>query len=151
MFKLDLETAEEPEIKLPTCLGSYKKREISGETTTSALLTISQPLIVWTRNCEKFLKRWEHQTTLPASREICMQIKKQQLRADMERWTCSKLGMECVKALYCHSAYLTYMQNTSWEMLGWMKHKLEFRFPGKISITSNTQMTPPLWQKVKRN
>ena len=85
---------------------------------------------------------------LPASWEICMQVKKQQLELDMEQKTVSKLGKEYVKAVYCHPAYLTYMQSTSWEMLGWMKHKLESRSPGGISITSDTQMTPPLWQKV---
>ena len=62
-----------------------------------------------------------------------------------------KLGMEYVKALYCHPAYLTYMQSTSCEMPGWMKHKQESRLPGETSITSDTQMTPPLWQKAKRN
>ena len=60
-------------------------------------------------------------------------------------------GKGYVKAAYCHPAYLTYMQNTSYKMLGWMKHKLERRLPGEISITSDMQMTPPLWQKVKRN
>ena len=70
---------------------------------------------------------------------------------DMEQWTGSKLGNEYIKAVYCHPAYLTYMQRTSCEMLGWMKPKLESRLPGKISITSDLQMTPPLWQKVKRN
>ena len=69
---------------------------------------------------------------------------------DMEQWTGSKLGKEYVKAVYCHPAYLTYMQSTSCEMLGWMKHKLESRLLGEISITSDMQMTPPLWQKVKR-
>ena len=69
----------------------------------------------------------------------------------MEQQTGSKLGKEYVKAVYCHPAYLTYMQNTSREMLGWKKHKLELRLPGEISITSDMQMTPPLWQKVKRN
>ena len=91
------------------------------------------------------------QTTLPASWEICMQVKKQQLELDMEQQTGSKLGKEYVKAAYCHPAYLTYMQSTSCEIPGWMKHKLESRLPGKISITSDTQMIPPLWQKVKRN
>ena len=62
-----------------------------------------------------------------------------------------QLGKEYIKAIYCHPAYLTYMQNTSWEMLDWMKHKLESRFPGEISITSNKQMTPHLWQKTKKN
>ena len=80
-----------------------------------------------------------------------MQVKKQQLELDIEQWTGSKLGKECVKAVYCHPAYLTYMQSTSCEMLGWMKPKLESRLLGEISITSDMQMTPPLWQKVKRN
>ena len=78
-----------------------------------------------------------------------MQVKKQQLEPDMEQWTGSKLGKECDKSLYCHPAYLTYMQSASREMLDWMKHKLESRLPGKISITSDMQMTPPLWQKAK--
>ena len=78
-----------------------------------------------------------------------MQDKKQQLELDMEQQTGSKLGKESVKAVYCHPAYLTYIQSTSSEMQDWMKHKLESRLPGEISITSDTQMTPPLWQKVK--
>ena len=65
--------------------------------------------------------------------------------------TSSKQEKECVKAVYCHPAYLTYMQSTSWETLDWKKHKLESRLPGEISITSDMQMTPPLWQKVKRS
>ena len=80
-----------------------------------------------------------------------MQHKKQQLEPDMEQQAGSKLGKEYIKAVYCHPAYLTYMQNTSCEMLGWMKHKLESRFLGEISITLDMQMTPPLWQKVKKN
>ena len=80
-----------------------------------------------------------------------MQVKKQPLELDTEQRTGSKLGKEYVKAVYCHSAYLTYMQRTSCEMLGWMKHKLESRLKGEISITSDMQMTPPLWQKEKRN
>ena len=80
-----------------------------------------------------------------------MQIKKQRLESDMEQGTGSKLGKEYVKAVYCHPAYLTYMQSTSCEMAGWMKHKLESKLQGEISITSDMQMTPPLWQKVKRN
>ena len=70
---------------------------------------------------------------------------------DMEQQTGSKSGEEYVKAVYCQPAYLTYMQSTSCEMLGWMKHKLESRLPGKIPITSDMQMTSPLWQKAKRN
>ena len=80
-----------------------------------------------------------------------MQVKKQHLELDMEQQTGSKSGKECTKAVYCHSAYLTYMQSTSWEILGWMKHKLESKLLGEISITSYTQMTPPLQQKVKKN
>ena len=77
--------------------------------------------------------------------------KKQQLELDMEQWTGSKSGKEYVKVEYCHPTYLTYMQSTSYEMPGWMKHKLESRLPGEISITSDMHMTPPLWQKVKKN
>ena len=110
----------------------------------STLLTMPKPLTVWiTTNCGNFFKRWEYQTTWPASWEICMQVRKQQLELDMEQQTGSKLGKQNVKAVYCHPAYLTYMQSTSWETLGWMKHKLESRLPGEISITSDMQMTPP--------
>ena len=80
-----------------------------------------------------------------------MLVKKQQLELDLEQQTGSKLGKEYMKAVYCHPAYLTYMQSTSCEMPGLMKHKLESRLLGEISITSDMQMTPPLWQKVKRN
>ena len=80
-----------------------------------------------------------------------MKVKKQQLELDMEQQTSSKSEKEYIKAVYCHPAYLTYMQSTSWEMPGWMKHKLESRLPGEISITSDRQMTPPLWQKAKKN
>ena len=80
-----------------------------------------------------------------------MQIKKQQLEWDMKQQTGSKLGKEYVKAVYCHPAYLTYMQSTSCEMPGWMKHKLVLRLLGEISRTSDIQMIPPLWQEVKRN
>ena len=71
-----------------------------------------------------------------------MQVKKQQLELDMEQQTGSKSGKEYIKSVYCHPAYLTYMQSTSCEMLGWMKHKLESRLLGEISITSDMQMTP---------
>ena len=80
-----------------------------------------------------------------------MQVKKQQLELDIEQWTGSKLGKEYVKAVYCHPAYLTSIQSTSCEMLGWMKHKLESRLLGEISITSDMQMIPSIWQKVKKN
>ena len=80
-----------------------------------------------------------------------MQVKKQQLELDMEQQTGSKSGKEYIEAVYCHPAYLTSMQSASLEMPGWMKHKLESRLPGEISITSDMKMTPPLWQKAKRN
>ena len=112
----------------------------------------AKALPVWiTINCGKFWKRWEYQTTWPASWEICVQVKKQHLELGMEKQTASKLEKEYVKAVYCQPAYLTYMQSTSCEMPGWMKHKLESRLPGEISITLDMQTTPPLWQKVYKN
>ena len=80
-----------------------------------------------------------------------MQVKKQQLESDMEQQTGSKLGKEGIRAVYCHPVFLTYVQSTSCKMPGWMKHKLESRFPGEISITLDKQKIPPLWDKVKRN
>ena len=80
-----------------------------------------------------------------------MQVRKQQLDLDMEQQAGSKLEKEYVKVVYCHPAYLTYMQSTSWETLGWMKLRLESRLPEEISITSDMQMIPPLWQKAKKN
>ena len=82
--------------------------------------------------------------TLPASWEICMQVKKQELELDLDQQTGSKSGKEYVKSVFCHPVYLTYMQSTSCKMPSWMKHKLELRLPGEISITSDTQMTAPL-------
>ena len=90
----------------------------------------------------------DHLTSL--LRNQC-QIKKQQLELDMEQQTGSKSGKEYDKAVYCFPDYLTYMQSTLCKILGWMKHKLESKLLGEISITSDTQMTPPSWQKVKRN
>ena len=97
-----------------------------------------------TTNCGKFLERWEYQTTWYFN---CMQVKKQQLELGMEQQTGSKQEKEYVKAVYCHRAYLTYMQSTSCEMLGWMKHKLESRLWGEISTTSEMQMTLPYGRK----
>ena len=87
MFKLDLEKAEEPEIKLPTYIGSLKKQENSIITSISALMTMPKPLNVWSQQTGKFWKRWEYQITWPVSWEICMQVKKQQLELDMEQQT----------------------------------------------------------------
>ena len=93
----------------------------------------------------KILQEMGDQTTWPASWEICMHVRKQHLELDMEQQTGSKSEKEYVKTVY-----LAYMQNTSWEMLGWMKLKLESRLLGEISITSDMQMTPLLWQKAKK-
>jgi len=113
---------------------------------------MQKPLTVWiTKNTGKVFKKWEYQTTWPASWEICMHVKKQQLEWNMEQQTSSKSATEYIKAVYCHPAYLTYMQGTACEMWGWMEQNLESRLQGEISITIDTQMTPPLWQKEKKN
>ena len=138
MFKLDLEKAEEPEIKLPKSTGSYKKQE-SSRKHLLLLYWLCQSLWLWiTTNYGKFLKWWEYQTTWPASWEIYMQVKKQQLELDMKQQTGSKSGKEYIKAVYYNPAYLIYMQSTSCKMPGWMKHKLESKFLGEILITSDT-------------
>ena len=125
MFKLVLEKAEEPEIKLPTSAGSSKKQKSCRKTSTFALLTTPKPLTMWiTTNCGKFFKSWEYQTTWSAFWEICMQVKKQQLELDMGQQTGSKFGKEYVKVVYCHHAYLTYMQSISWEMPDCMTQSL---------------------------
>ena len=112
MLKLDLEKKEEPKIKLPTSAGSLKKQEGSRKIFPFALLTTPKPLIVWiTKTCGKFFKV-RISDAWPASWEICMQVKKQQLELDMEQQMGSKLGKEYLKAVYCHSADLTYMQHT---------------------------------------
>ena len=142
MFKLDLEKAEEPEMKLPTSIGSSKKQESSRQTSISALLTTPKPLTVWvTTNCGKFLKELRN---LYVGQEATV-------RTGNGTTDWFQIGKGGLKVVYCHPAYLTYMQSTSWEMPGWVKHKLESRLLGEISITSDMQMTPPLWQKAKKN
>ena len=127
-----------------------KAREFQKKASISPLLTMPKPLSVWiTADCGKFLKRWKYQTTWPAFWEICMQVRKQQLELNIEKQTGSKLEKEYANAVYCHPAYLTSMQSTSCEMPSWMKHKLESRLLGEISVISETQMIPLLGQKVK--
>ena len=161
LFKLVLEKAEEPEIKLPTSAGSSKKQENSRKKKKNTNIYFCFIDYDKAFDCVdhnkmwsgKFWKRWEYQTTWPASWEICMQVRKQQLELDIEQQTGSKLEKEYVKAVYCHPAYVTSMQSTSWETLGWKKHKLESRLPGEISITSDMQMTPPFgrkWRETKK-
>ena len=150
MFKLDLEKAEEPEIKLPTSVGSLKKWEFQ-KNIYFCFIDYANAF-----DCVDHNKRWKilQEMGIPDNLTCLlrnMQVRKQQLELDMEQQTGSKSGKEYIKAVYCHPAYLTYMQSTSREMLGWMKHKLESRLVGEISITSHTQMTPPLWQKAKKN
>ena len=142
IFKLDLEKAEEPEIKLPTSVGSSKSKRVPEKHLLLLYLLHQSLWLCGSQQTGKFLKKWEYQTTLSASWEICVQVKKRQLQLDMEQQTGSKLGKEYVKAVFCHPDYLTYIQSTSCEILGWMKHKLELRLPGEISTVSDTLMVP---------
>ena len=152
MFKLDLEKAEEPEIKSPKTTESSIKQESSKKNIYFCFIDYIKAF-----DCVDHNKLWhssrdgKYQTTRPAYWEIYMQVNKQLLELDMEQQIGSKSENEYIKAVYCHPAYLTYMQSTSCEMPGWMKHKLESRLLGEISITSYMQMTLPLWQKVKKN
>ena len=123
MSKWDLEKAEEPEIKLPNPLDHRKSKRIP-EKHLLLFHWLHQSLwLCRSQQTGKFLKRWEYQTTWPASWEICIQVKKQHLELDMEQQTGSKSGKEYVKAVYCLPDYLTSMQSTSWEMLVWRKQK----------------------------
>ena len=101
-----------------------------------------KPLTVWITTYWKILKEMGIPHHLTCLLKICMQVKKQQLELDMEQQTGSKSGKEYMKAVYCHPAYLTYIHSASCRILDWMKHKLESRLPGEISITSNIQMNP---------
>ena len=153
-FKLDLEKAEEPEIKLPTSVGSTKTQESSRKTSTSTLLTTPKPLTVRiTTNCGKFLKRWEYHATWPASWEIGMQVKKQQLEPDTEQWTGSK-SQGCLLSPCLFNLYAEYiMQNAELD-----EAQAGIKISGRninkkyqsLSI-SDTLMIPLEWQKVKRN
>ena len=137
MYKLGFEVAEEPDIKLPKFVILWKKQ---GSSTSTHLLLPLTTLNFWlggSQQTGKFWKRWEYQTTLPVSWETCMHIRNQQLESDTEQMTGSTRWKEYNKAIYCHPAYLTYMQSTSYKMLGWMNHKLESRFPGEIPTTSD--------------
>ena len=139
MYNLDLEKAEEPEIKLPTFTRSQKKQVHSRKTSTSASLTTLKPLTVWiTANCGRFLEMGapDHLTCLLRNLYVGQEAIVR-TRHDMEQLTGSKLGKEYDKAAYCHPAYLTYMQSTSWEIPSWMNHKLESRLPGEIQTTSD--------------
>ena len=147
MFKLVLEKAEGSETKLPTCVGSQKKQQHSRKTPTSASLTTLTKAF----DCVDYNKLWkihkevripDHITNLLrnvyAGQEATVRT-----RHGTMNWL--KPGKKYVKVIYCHPAYLTYMQSTSCEMPSWMKSKLESRLPGEISIIPDMQITPPLW------
>ena len=148
MFKLILEKTEEPRVKLPTSPGSLKEQEFQKNIYFCFLDYAKAFECVDHNQLWKILKEIgipDHLTCL--LRNLCAgqeaTVRTGHGTTDWEK--------EYVKAVYCHPAYLTSMQSTSWEMLDWKKHKLESRFMGEISRTSDMQMTPPLWQKLKRN
>ena len=150
-FKLDLERQKNQRSNCQYPLDHTKSKKIP-EKDLLLLHWLFQTFVCGiTRNCGIFLKRWEYQTTFTCLLRKVDAGQKQQLEQDLKQWTSYKLGKEYIKAVYCYCAYLTYMQSTSCEMLGWMKHKLESRLPGEISITWDMQVTLSLCQKVKRN
>ena len=150
-FKLDLEKAAEPEIKLPKSTGSLKKQESSRKTSISAYWLCQS---LWLCGSQQTVENSSRDGNtrppdLPPEISVCRS------GSNVWKWTCSKRLIPnrewSMSRLYCDPAYLTYMQSTSCKILGWKKHKLESRLPGEISITSDMQMTPPLWQKVNKN
>ena len=149
MFKLVLEKAEEPEIKLPTSAGSWQKQESSRKTSISALLTISKPLTVLITITVENSERDGNTrpTDLPLEKSICMSGSNSRTEHGKTDWFQIGKGVHqgCILSPCLFDFYVEYLMR----MLGWRKHKLESRSPGEISITSDMQMTPPLWQKVK--
>ena len=149
MFKLDLEKAEELEIKLPTSAVLLKKQESSRNI---CFIDYAKAF-----DCVDHNTLWKilQERGIPDDLTCLLRNlyagQEAALELDVKQQTDSKLGKEEVNAVCCHPSSLTYMQSTSCITLGWMKHKLESRLPGEISITSDMQMTPPLWQKVKKN
>ena len=150
MFKLDLEKAVEPEIKLTTSVGSSKKQESFGKKFRLLLYRLFQIF-----DCVDQNKQWiilkemgipDHLTCLLRNLYAGQEATVRTGRGTTD-WL--QIGKVYVKAVCCHSACLTSMQSTPRETLGYKKHKLESRLLGEISITSDMQMTPPLWQKVK--
>ena len=147
MFKLDLEKAEEPEIKLPTCVGILKKQQFQKN--------ICFTDYAKTFDCVDHKKLWkilkemgipDHLTCLLRNLYAGQEAT---VRTGHGKTDWFQIWKGVLEAIYCHPAYLTYMQSTSHKMPGWMEDKLESRLPGEISITSDMQMTPPLWQKAK--
>ena len=148
MFKLILEKSEEPEIKLPTSAGSWKKQESSRKNIYFCFLDYAKAFdCVDHKKLWKILKEMEIPDYLTCLLRNLYAGQEATIRTGHGTTDWFQIGKEYVKAVYCHPAYLTYMQSTSWETLGWRKHKLESRLLEEISITSDMQMTPPLWQK----
>ena len=151
IFKLDLEKAEEPEIKLTTYAGSLKKTRNFQENIYFCFIDYASASDSVDHN-----KLWiivqemgisDHLTCLQRNLNVGQEAKVRTGHGTTD-WYQIRKGYS--KAVYCHPAYLTYMQSTSREMLDWMKHKLESRLSGEISINSDSQMSPPLWQKTKK-
>ena len=151
MFKLVLEKAEEPEIKLPTSAESQKKLENSRRTSISALLTMPKPLTMLITINWKILKEMEIPDHLTCLLRNLYADQEATVRTGPGTTDWFHIGKGVRQGCVLSPAYLTYMQSTSWETLGWKKPKLESRLQGEISITSDRQMIPPLWQKVKKN
>ena len=151
MFKLDLEKAEETEIKLPMSVESLKKQESSRKTSISALLTMPKPLTVWIMtNYGKFFKRWRYQTTKPASWEIRMRVRKQQLELDMEKQSLQigkGIRQDCILSPCLFNFYAEYIMRNA----GLNEAQAGIKIVGEILITSDMEITRPLWKRVKRN
>ena len=151
MFKLDLENAEEPEIKLSTSAGSLKSQESSRKTSTSALLTMPKPLTVDHNKLWKILQEMgipDHLTCLLRNLYAGQEATDRTGHGTTDWFQIGKgVHQGCILSPCLFNLYAEYIMKNA----GWMKHKLESRLPGEISITSDMQMTPPLWQKVKRN
>ena len=147
MFKLDLEKVEEPDIKLPTSTGSSTKQEHSRKIST-LLYWLLQSL--WLCGSQQTMENSSrYRNTRPPEKSVC--------RSGSNSWTVHgttdwfQIREEIHQGCILSPTFLTYMQSTSWEILSWMKHKLESRLHGEISVTLDIQMTPPLWQKANKN
>ena len=152
MFKLDLEKAEKPEIKLPISIGSLKKHKSSRKNIYFCFIDYAKALdCVDHHKLWKILKEMGIPDYLTCLLRNLYANKEATIRTGHGTTDWFQIRKEYIKAVYCHPAYLTDMQSTTCEIPGWMKHKLESRLLGRISITSDMQMTPPGWQKVKKN
>ena len=150
MFKLDLEKAEEPEIQLSTSIGLLKKQEFQ-KNIYFCFIDYARVFDSVDHNKPwKILKEMRIPDQLTCLQRNLYTGQEATVRTVHEQQTGSKLGKQYANAVYCHPAYLIYMQSITCEMLGWMKYRLGSRLPGEISITSDMQMTPPLWQKAKK-